>query len=417
MKKEFDLIMYLIKWFVLSLIIGILSGSASSFFLIILEWATKTRETNPLLIYFLPVGGFAVSLMYYFWGKEVNKGNNLILDEINKPRKRIKFRMAPMIFIGTVITHLFGGSAGREGSGVQIGASIADQFTFIFKLDDSDRKIILISGMAAGFGSIFGTPLAGAFFGLEVAVLGSFKYEALIPAFLSSVTADIISKNYWHIKHSVYNINFFPDITIKNIMLACLAGVVFGLTGKFFSLALNRAKAVFSKYIKFSPYRAVVGGVILVLMTKLAGSYTYNGLGLETISKSFENEISYEVFILKILFTMVTLSSGYKGGEVTCLFFIGSTLGNTLSQVIKLPMDLMAGLGLVSVFSAAANTPLACIVMAIELFGGEIGIYAAAACITAYLFSGHTGIYESQKIGMHKHFNLINDRGKKLEDL
>lgn len=416
-KRKLDVLLYLIKWLLLSFIVGVLAGGASAVFLKMLEWAAKTRENNLFLLYFLPLGGFLVSLLYYFFGKDVQKGNNLILDEIHSPKKTIKFRMAPMILFGTVVTHLFGGSAGREGSAIQMGASISDQISHFLKFNKSDRRVLLIAGMAAGFGSLFGTPLAGAVFALEVSVIGKIKYEALIPAFLSAIIADGITQKWFGVLHSEYIISYFPEIGIKNIILACIAGIAFGLTGKLFSYCEKKIKSVLSKHIKFSPYHAIIGGLIIVLLTHLLGTYRYNGLGLETIAKTFNEQVPIEDFLFKLIFTVITLGAGYKGGEVTCLFFIGSTLGNALSRIISLPMSLLSGMGLVAVFAAAANTPLACIVMAVELFGEKAGVYAAIACLVAYLFSGHTGIYESQKVGWTKHFKLFIDKGKRLEDL
>lgn len=411
------LIMYLLKWLGLSTVIGVLMGSVSAVFLRLLDWATLTRENNSYLLYFLPVGGFLIALLYHFYGQDVKKGNNLILDEIHKPKNILKLRMAPMILLGTIVTHLFGGSAGREGTAVQIGASIADQLTHIFKFNKTDRRNLLIAGMAAGFGSVFGTPLAGGIFGLEVFLMGKMKYESLLPAFFSSIIANEVAQNWWGIKHSKYIINNFPELTFKNIVLACAAGICFGIAGKLFSMSIKYVKAVLFKYIKFQPYHAIVGGILIILLTKAVGTYKYNGLGLETIMSSFSNQLPVYDFLFKIIFTAVTLGSGFKGGEITCLFFVGSTLGNALSRIIKLPMSLLSGMGFVGVFAAAANTPIACTVMAMELFGKEVGVYAAIACLTAYLFSGHSGIYESQVIGNEKHFTFFKDRGKKMGEL
>ena len=411
------LIIYLLKWLGLSTVIGVLMGSVSAVFLKLLDWATLTRENSSYLLYFLPVGGFLTALLYHFYGQDVKKGNNLILDEIHKPKNILKLRMAPMILLGTIVTHLFGGSAGREGTAVQIGASISDQLTHIFKFNKTDRKNLLIAGMAAGFGSVFGTPLAGGIFGLEVFLMGKMKYESLLPAFFSSIIANEVAQNWWGIKHSKYVINNFPELTFKNIVLACAAGICFGIAGKLFSMSIKYVKAFLFKYIKFQPYHAFVGGILIILLTKAVGTYKYNGLGLETIMSSFSNQLPVYDFLFKIIFTAVTLGSGFKGGEITCLFFVGSTLGNALSRIIKLPMSLLSGMGFVGVFAAAANTPIACTVMAIELFGKDVGVYAAIACLTAYLFSGHSGIYESQVIGNEKHFTFFKDRGKKIGEV
>ncbi|WKL43318.1 voltage-gated chloride channel family protein [Flavobacterium sp. ZE23DGlu08] len=403
-----------LKWILICVLTGIFSGSASAFFLVALDWVTQYREHNNWLIWLLPIGGLIIGLLYYYWGKSVVKGNNLLLEEYENPQKIIPLKMAPLVLFGTLITHLFGGSAGREGTAVQMGGAIADQFTSIFKLDTADRKTLIILGISAGFASVFGTPLAGALFALEVLYFSKISYKSIPLSFLTAYIA-YFTVEFWHIKHTHYSIPIIPEMSFTTLFWIIPVSILFGLAAMLFSRSTHFWGHLFSKNISFPPLRPFIGGIILAVTIYCIGTTKYIGLGIPEIIDSFTNPNASYDFILKILFTGFTLGAGFKGGEVTPLFFVGATLGSALSVVVPLPIALLAGMGFVAVFSGATHTPIACTVMGIELFGIESGVFIGIACIIAYFSSGSVGIYNAQIVKGAKYNLYQKVRRKNME--
>ena len=410
-----------LKWIFICVMTGIFSGSASAFFLVALDWVTQYREHNNWMIWLLPIGGLIIGLLYYYWGESVAKGNNLLLEEYENPQKIIPLKMAPLVLFSTLITHLFGGSAGREGTAVQMGGAIADQFTRLSsraqsrdKLDTTDRKTLIILGISAGFASVFGTPLAGALFALEVLYFSKINYKSISLSFLTAYIA-YFTVEFWHVKHTHYSIPIIPEISFTVLFWIIPVSIIFGLSAMLFSRSTHFWGALFSKTISYPPLRPFIGGIILALAIYFVGTTKYIGLGVPIIVDSFSNPNASYDFLLKILFTGFTLGAGFKGGEVTPLFFVGATLGSALSVVVPLPIALLAGMGFVAVFSGATHTPIACTVMGMELFGIESGVFIGIACVIAYFSSGSVGIYNAQIVKGAKYHLYQKIRRKNME--
>lgn len=410
---------YLLKWMALTIPLGVLTGSSCALFLWSLDLATDVRTENPWFLFLLPVAGAMVGWMYLKFGKSVEAGNNLIIDEIHEPGGGVPLKMAPLVLIATVITHLFGGSAGREGTAVQMGGSLASGLVRIFPgLSRRDIQTMLMAGIAAGFAGVFGTPVAGMIFAMEVLSIGRMHYGAIVPCLIAAIVSDQCC-TAWGIRHSHYQVaTMIPPMSEMHLapidarLIACtvLGGMIFGLTSVLFSRMAHRMAELFKRLIRRPILRPVIGGLMVIGLVHLIGTTDFLGLGVTsadpaavTIVSSFHAGGAHAwSWWWKIVFTVVTIGSGFKGGEVTPLFFIGAALGNALAVLLGTPVDLFAALGFISVFAGATNTPLACTMMAVELFGGEYVVYFAMSSMVAYLFSGHSGIYLSQRIGTQK---------------
>ena len=394
-----QILKYSAYWSVISIIIGSMAGLAATLIFFAFDVANRARSLHHWLIFFLPFVGFGIGYLIKKYGSPIERGTHLLLDEIHQPRMFIPKRMTPIIFITSILTQLFGGSAGREAPAVQLSGALIDHFSHIFHISEDNRKICLIASIGAGFAGVFGLPLAGAIYGLEITALGMLRYSAIFPCFIAALIASKIPELFHVVHpHTYYVINEFPDISFKMLVGLVVAGLLFGFVARLFIAAIHFASDVFHKYFKYLPIRTMVGGIVIMLLTLLVGGQQYNGLGTYTIIDTFYTPIEWSAFFHKIVFTSVTLGSGFKGGEITPLFYIGTTLGNAFGTLLHLPISLFAGLGLVSLFSGASKAPLTSIILALELFGMNIATYAIITCVLAALFSGDCGLYRRKKL-------------------
>lgn len=364
-------------------------------FLYLLRWVTYLRDQNGTVLWFLPVAGFFIGAIYHYYGSGTDRGSNLILQQIYLPTKQLPFVMAPLILFTTLLTHVFGGSVGREGTAVQMAAALADQIGHLFKIKNEHRSTLLICGIGAGFSAAIGAPFAGMIFGLEVLRDKSFWKKAFVPTAFSSFLSYFVTRLLFA-PHTD-----FPQLQIPHwgwdvfcVVLVC--GLLFGGAAYFFILLLTAIRAHFDT-IQYPPLRPFFGGIVLVLLYSLEGSYKYVGLGLESIQNSLITPSEIVVPVYKIFFTTLTIGSGFAGGEFIPLVFVGTTLGSSIGLFFPAYFSLAAGLGFSSVFAAASKTPIACSIMAIELFGVEVAPYAFVCHFIACFVSGKKSVYSSQK--------------------
>ncbi|XXF78285.1 chloride channel protein [Myxococcaceae bacterium GXIMD 01537] len=404
------------QWLLLGGLVGVACGVASAVFLALLDAATHLREQHIALVYALPLAGVALGAVYARWGASIRGGNNLVIDTVHEGDKQIPLRMAPMVLLGTVLTHLFGGSAGREGAAVQMGASLADTIAHRFRVDAATRRELLAAGIAGGFGSVFGTPIAGTVFGLEVVCVGRMGYEALLPALVASVVGDLVTRGLG-IAHTVYPVPAALELTPLVLAKWLAFAAAIALTAVVFVEGIHHLKKALEKRLPALAARMAVGGLAVVVMWQLSGTDMYLGLGVPTLVRAFvDPSLPEGAFALKLLFTAVTLAAGFMGGEVTPLFFIGAALGNVLARLLGLPLDLGAAVGMAALFAAAANTPLALSIMAVELVGAAVLPHVAIVATVAYLLTGQRGIYPAQRIARHKQGGPLLSRLVALRD-
>lgn len=397
---------HLARWVALAVVVGIISGALSAAFIESLNWATDTRNANDWIVFTLPLAGLLVGASYHYLGRGLERGSNLLVDQIHSHSEWIPFRLTPLIFGASVISHVAGGSTGREGAALQLAAGATDPISRRLGLDPADRSIMLITAIAGGFGSVFGVPFAGAIFALEVQRIGRVRYEALVPAFVASFVGNEIvlalGIEHTHYPHIVGD-SFSGSTIFKVIILGLVAGVI----ALVFVRLTHFIKNTMKKYVTWYPARPMIGGVVLAILIVACGWRDYQGLSIPLLVSAMEGSATGH-FEVKLLLTAITIGSGFVGGEVIPLFVIGALAGATFADLIGANVALFAIVGSVAVLAGAANTPLACAILGVELFGGNGAILFGVVCVAAYATSGHTGIYHAQKVIAHKSGELRN---------
>lgn len=392
---------YMIKWLLITSLIGLVMGMLSAFFLKSLDAVTQIRLDHSWLLFLLPISGAVFAFLYNKYGGNAIRGNNLVIEQANGEAENIPLRLIPLTLFGTITTHLFGGSVGREGTAVQMGGTVANAIGRIFQLDKMEREIIIISGISAGFSSVFGTPLAGTIFGLEVLVIGRLRSDGLFPSFFAAFFANFVTESFG-VTHAHYTMGLIPDWSVSLFVKLMIAGICFGIVGWLFSRSIVFLKKKYTKWFGNVVLRNFIGGAIVVATAFILQTQRYLGLSLPLLKDAFNGE-SYGVdFLGKLLFTVLSLGAGFQGGEVTPLFEIGATLGSSLAVILHVSVPFLTGLGFIGVFSGATNTPIACFIMGIELFGSEAALFFFMICLISYMCSGNAGIYSAQKVEIEK---------------
>ena len=401
LKKIYHRMKLFSKWTLISIITGLTVGAFSTLFAFTMNMVTEYREKNDYILYFLPFAGLITVFLYNAFKFKNDKGTNLVISTIHA-QSDIPFKMAPLIFITTILTHLFGGSAGREGAALQLGGSIGNQLGRWFKLDDADKRVVILCGMSAAFSAVFGTPLAAAVFSMEVVSIGVMYYAALVPCAFSSLIATYFATNFG-VRGEDFKFIEFPSLTFLNTFeIICLAVLCAGLS-IVFCIMLHKTGDLFRKYLKNPYIRIFIAGAVIVGMSLLLNTRDYNGAGIPIISKALQGEAVPYAFILKMIFTAVTIEAGFRGGEIVPSFFIGATFGCMFGSIVGFSPSVCAAVGLISLFCGVTNCPITSILISFELFGADGIPYFLIAVAISYFMSGYYGLYHDQIIVYSKY--------------
>lgn len=392
----------LLKWIGFSVLAGLVVGSFSTLFAKSLQFVTKLRGSEPWLLFLLPVAGIAITFLYHILNQGKDRGTNLIISSIHA-NEETPIRVAPMIFTATILTHLCGGSAGREGAALQIGGSIGNFLGKFMPISNEDRHILIMCGMTAAFAAVFGTPMAAAIFSLEIVSVGVMHYAALVPCVLAGLIASRFASGMG-IHPEQFSILSIPELTISGGVKTILIGIVCAGVSVIFCIVLHQAGSLWKKYVKNQYLRVVIAGFVIIGLTLVLGTRDYLGAGNELIERAIQEEMAHPAaFLLKIIFTSITISAGYKGGEIVPSFCIGATLGCILGQLLGLSPSLCAAMGMVALFCGVTNCPIASVMISFELFGFEAAPYMLLVIAISYAMSGYYGLYSDQTIVYSKH--------------
>jgi H+/Cl- antiporter ClcA len=394
-KETKTFVLAFLKWLLVAGVIGAAGGVVGLLFHVAVEYATVLRAAHPWLLWLLPVGGAVIAGLYSLTKME-HKNTNAIIDSIHFG-DRVPIALVPVIFLATTITHLCGGSAGREGAALQIGGGIGCNIGRAFRLDEKDMRLATLCGMSAVFSALFGTPITAAFFALEVISVGVLYYSGLVPCIASALAAYAITRLCGvEPTHFVVSI---PALSAAVLLRVAVLAILCAVMSMVFCVVMHGTEQLAAKKLPNRYLRIMLGGALLVGLTYLVGTTDYNGAGMGVIAAAIEQGTARPTaFFWKLAFTAVTLGFGFKGGEVVPTFFIGATLGCVVGPLLGIPAGFAAAVGLIAVFCGAVNCPVASILLALELFGGDGIICFAAASGISYMLSGYFGLYSSQKI-------------------
>ena len=398
--EALDRIRHIVRWAVLATFVGITAGALSAAFIETLDRATSAREARDWLVWLLPLAGLAVGCAYHYGGRGLERGSNLIIEQIHEHRTGVPLRMSPLIFVGSAVSHLFGASVGREGAALQLAAGVADPAGRRLGLDTHGRSLMLVAAVAGGFGSVFGVPVTGAVFALEVQRVGRVRYEAIVPAFVASLVGDATVRMLG-VEHSAYPTlpSFVWSATLAWQVL--LLGVVAGLVASAFVALTHGVRGVITRSVAWYPARPMIGGALVAALVLLFGWRDNQGLSIHLAQQAFAGSAAGQ-WPVKPLLTAISVGTGFVGGEVIPMVVTGALLGASVGSVLGGDVALFAMVGAVAVLAAAANTPLACVFLGVELFGGSGAVLFAVACAAAYVCSGHKGLYHAQTVSAHK---------------